>query len=119
MITHVVLLKFKSGVSDADIKALETRLDGLPNKIREIQMYEFGRNLVRSERASDFALVSLFANIPALERYQNHPEHLPVLEMIKGLCESVVTADFSASDARSTEAGAPEWERDPFERLKH
>jgi hypothetical protein len=118
MIHHVVLLKFKSGVADADIKAMEALLDELPNKIREIRMYEFGRNLVRSERAYDYALVSLFANLPALERYQKHPEHLPVLERIRGLCENVVTVDFAAADARSSEAGTPEWERDPFDLLK-
>lgn len=81
-------------------------------------MYEFGRNLVASERAYDFALVSLFANLPALERYLKHPEHLPVVERLRSLCESLVTVDFSASDARSSEAGAPAWERDPFELLK-
>jgi len=118
MITHVVLMKFKPGVGDTQIRELEQRLDELPNKIMDIKMYEFGRDVVRSERSYDFSLVSLFANLSALERYQKHPDHLPVAEKIKNMCDSLITADFYGSDSAATEAGTPEWERDPFERLK-
>jgi hypothetical protein len=34
------------------------------------------------------------------------------------MCDSLITADFYGSDSAATEAGTPEWERDPFERLK-
>jgi hypothetical protein len=118
MIHHVVLLKFKPDVTDADIRGLETLLGTLPDKIMEIQVYEFGKDLVGSERSYDFALVSLFANLPALERYQKHPDHLPVAEKIKAMSASVATVDFAGPDASATSAGPPEWERDPFERLR-
>ena len=118
MINHVVLMKFKPGVSEEDIRDLEKSLDQLPNKIMEIKMYEFGRDMLHSERSYDFALVSLFSNLQALERYQKHPDHLPVVEKVKSMCESVITVDFAGSDSDSTSAGPPEWERDPFERLK-
>jgi len=49
----------------------------MPNRITEIHSYEFGRDVVRSQRSFDFALVSLFANLEALERYQQHRQHLP------------------------------------------
>ena len=99
MINHVVLLKFKAGVKDADINDLEKSLDDLPNKIHEIHTYEFGRDVVRSPRSYDFALVALFANVQTLERYQEHPEHRPVLKKIQKLCERVITVDFEGSDA--------------------
>ncbi len=101
MINHVVLLKFKAGVHDADIDALAKSLDDLPNKIHEIQTYEFGRDVVRSPRSYDFALVALFANMPAVERYQEHPAHRLVLKKIQQLCERVITVDFEGSDAGS------------------
>jgi Stress responsive A/B Barrel Domain len=118
MINHVVAMKFKPGVSEEEIRDLEKSLDQLPNKIMEIKMYEYGRDVVRSARSYDFGLVALFANPAALERYQNHPEHVPVVEKVKAMCETVVTVDFYGSDAGSTEAGPPPWERDPFEKLK-
>jgi hypothetical protein len=118
MLNHVVLMKFKPDVSDEDIRELEKSLDGLPNKIMEIKMYEFGRDLLKSERSYDFALVSLFTNLPALKRYQEHPDHLPVAARIQSMCSSIVTVDFAGSDSSAVEAGAAEWERDPWEQLK-
>jgi hypothetical protein len=63
-------------------------------------MYELGRDVLHTERSYDFAIVALFANEEALQRYQKHPEHLKVSEKIKRLCEGVVTVDFFGTDAR-------------------
>jgi hypothetical protein len=118
MINHVVLLKFKPETTEEAIQELEKILDQLPNKIHDIKMYEFGRDILRSPRSYDFGLVSLFVNQMGLERYLKHPEHLPVVEKIKTMCENVITVDFYGSDAGSVEAGLKPWERDPFELLK-
>lgn len=114
MINHLVLLKFKSGVTESDIAELEKMLDDLPNKITEIHLYEFGRDIIRSQRSFDFALVSLFANIEALERYQQHRQHLPVLKKIKQMCENVATVDFEGSDAGSIDIDRPTWDFKPI-----
>jgi hypothetical protein len=118
MLNHVVLMKFKPEVSDEDIRDLEKALEELPNQILEIKMYEFGRNTLQSDRSYDFALIALFANPGALERYQKHPDHLPVVAKVRSMCANVVTVDFNGSNPSATEAGPPEWERDPWERLK-
>jgi hypothetical protein len=120
VISHVVLLKFKPGTREADIRELEAMLEDLPNRIQEIRMYEFGRNQVPSGRAYDFGLVSLFANLAALERYQKHPAHLPVLARVAALCEHVATVDFEAAQAGPAgEGGAGGgWQPDPFDILK-
>jgi hypothetical protein len=104
MLYHVVLMNFKDDTTEEDIQELERRLDDLPNHIMEIQMYEFGRDIVRSGRSSDFALISMFANLPAMQRYQEHPEHLKVLEQVRKVCENVHAADF--------EIGFPEREEE-------
>ena len=109
MLNHVVMLKFKSGVEETDIKELEEMLDDLPNKINEIHAYEFGRDVIHSPKSFDFALVSLFANDIALKRYQEHRQHLPVLKKIKALCETVATVDFQGSDAGSIDNERPTW----------
>ena len=94
MIHHVVMFKFKPEVKDSDIGELEKGIDALPNKIKEIQALEFGRDILRSERSYDLALVSVFANVEALQRYQNHPDHLVVVKKVKEICRNVVTVDF-------------------------
>ena len=99
MINHVVLIKFKPGVSDRDIDALEKNMDDLPNRIVEIHTYEFGRDLLHAASSYDFALVALFANLEAVRRYQEHSAYLKVLQTITRLCEDILTVDFEGTDA--------------------
>ena len=94
MIQHVVLMKFNPEVTSEQIDGLEKRLDDLPNTIIEIQGYEFGRDIVRSERSYDFALVSLFANLDTLRRYRKHPDHLLLLDYLKPMCADILAVDF-------------------------
>jgi len=108
MLQHVVLMKFKAEVDDARIDELERMLDDLPNQIVEIQTYEFGRDILHTERSWDFALVSGFANLNTLQRYQKHPAHLEVVTLLKELCDQIVAVDFETKPL-------PEIERDPLE----
>ena len=94
MLNHIVLMKFNPEVTDDEIIRLEAALDDLPNHIVEIHGYEFGRDIVKSDRSYDFALVSSFANLEALKRYQKHPKHLEVLGLIKTMVADVVAVDF-------------------------
>ena len=98
MLNHVVLLKFKAGVSTTEINALEAGLDVLPNTIVEIQMLEFGRNVTESDRSYDFAVITLFANPEALGRFHSHPDYLAVEKKLDMMCESIVTVDFEGTD---------------------
>ena len=108
MLNHIVLMKFKAGVKEADIIDIEKSLNDLPNRIVEIHSYEFGRDIIRSERSYDFALISLFANTESLQRYQNHPDHLVVVEKLKNLCDSILTVDFWGTDAGDFKDGPSE-----------
>lgn len=96
MLHHIVLMKFKPGTSDEDVERLENLLDALPEKIIEIQTYEFGRDVVHSERSYDFALVSGFSNMEALGRYQVHSEHQKVVAHIRKISEDIRAVDFSS-----------------------
>ena len=90
----MVEIGFKPGVTDSDIEDLERSLHELPTAIPEILEYQFGRDVVRSERSYDFALVSSFADLEAMKTYQKHPDHLVVLQKVNNLCESVLAVDF-------------------------
>ncbi len=91
---HVVFIKFKDDVRDEEISELENLLGKLPSVISEIRAYEFGRDVVRSERSYDFALVSEFEDLESLSRYQKHPEHVKVLELVKKIADSIIAVDF-------------------------
>ena len=94
MVKHLVLLKFKDGVTEDEISRLEAMLSKLPDVISEIREYQFGRDIVRSERSYDFGLSSSFDDLAALERYQKHPEHVKVLQLVKEITSNVITTDF-------------------------
>ena len=94
MLKHVVLMKFKADVVEKDISDLERGLGALPEKIPEILGYEFGRDVVGSERSYDFALLSSFADLEALKRYQVQPDHQIVLKQVLRMCDSILAVDF-------------------------
>jgi quinol monooxygenase YgiN len=94
MLKHVVFFKFKASKGEAEIEDLEQSLAALPSAIPEILSYQFGRDVVRSERSYDFALVSSFKDFDSMQRYQQHPEHQVVLKKVNELCESVLAVDF-------------------------
>jgi hypothetical protein len=94
MLKHVVFMKFKEGTTDARIADLEKSLGALPASIPEIKLYEFGRDIIHSERSYDFCLVSAFENLDALKRYQVHPDHVVVLNRVREMCSSILAVDF-------------------------
>ena len=94
MLKHVVFFKFKQGIGEKEITDLEQSLAALPPVIPEILSYEFGRDVVRSERSYDLALLSTFKDLDSLKRYQKHPDHQMVLQKVNNLCESVLAVDF-------------------------
>lgn len=94
MLKHIVLFKFKPDTKEDDIINAEKGLAGLPSRISEIKRYEFGRNVVQTDRSYDFALVSEFDDIEALKRYRMHPYHLAVVNQLGMISESIISVDF-------------------------
>jgi hypothetical protein len=94
MLKHVVFLKFKPEADAAGIVDQEKSLRALPAVIPEIREFFVGRDVVRSERSYDLALVSGFDDLAAMNRYQVHPDHQAVVAKVKALCNGVVAVDF-------------------------
>jgi len=83
MVKHIVCIKFKPGIAESEIAELTKSLGALPPKIPEIRSFEFGPDILRTERSFDFALVASYEDVEALKRYQVHPDHLPVLAKVR------------------------------------
>jgi hypothetical protein len=96
MITHIVLFKYRSDVSEEAKRDHLAKLQTLPKLIKELQSFSAGFDVVRSPRSYDLALVSTFQDLKALDTYAKHPEHVPVSELGRGLCESIVAVDFES-----------------------
>jgi len=94
MLKHVVLAKFKAGVTADEIAKLKGLLAALPGIIPEIKEYDFGED-VRPERTFNFVLVSSFEDVEALKRYITQPDHVVVGKTIRSLCEELHIVDFN------------------------
>jgi quinol monooxygenase YgiN len=94
MIRHIVLFKFKPDVPTTERHAFIAQLNQLPKLISEIKEFEVGEDITCAARSYDLALISVYADEQALERYAQHPDHLPVVEHSKKICESVVAVDY-------------------------
>ena len=94
MLKHIVFMKLKPEVTEADIAGLKKELGGLPAVIPEIKAFEFGQDILHTERSWDFALVSAFDDLEGMKRYQVHPDHQIVLKKVRVMCESIAVVDF-------------------------
>lgn len=98
-IRHIVL--WKLAADDADTRALhaeqmEERLMALPAQIDEIEHFEVGRNVAYPQTNWDIVLVSEFADVDALERYQVHPAHQDVAVFVRSVVSERAGIDFPA-----------------------
>lgn len=96
-IRHIVL--WKLAADDADTRALhaeqiEERLLALRAEIPEILHLEVGRNVAYPHTNWDIVLVSEFADVEALERYQVHPVHQEAGVFIRSLVAERAGIDF-------------------------
>ena len=75
MIRHIVLLRFKPGMAEDDVRALREALARLPARIPEVRRYQFGADAGLVDGNADFAIVADFEDAEAWRRYVDHPEH--------------------------------------------
>ena len=85
MIKHILLFKFKKGVSQEEKDIGINMLKSLKDKIPEIKEWEIGvqRTKEESEKFYDFAQVSSFENMEAIESYGENPIHEEVKQYLK------------------------------------
>ena len=98
MIKHIVLWKLKEGVDGKskpeNAAALKAALENLKGKIPEIGALEVGLNYNPADTASDVSLYTEFKNQDDLDKYQKHPEHLKVVEIVKKLTAERRVSDY-------------------------
>ena len=91
MVKHIVLYRLKD-VSDAD--EMIQRFLSMRGKIEVLDSLVAGKDIVRSERAYDVALVCDFKSKKDLEVYAEHPVHLPVKKFVHSVIVEAHSVDF-------------------------
>jgi hypothetical protein len=75
MIRHIVLFRWKDGVTDAGIEAVRSSLDGLPSAIPVIRSYVHGSDLRIGDGSWDYAVIADLDDAGAWEVYDADAEH--------------------------------------------
>ncbi len=83
MIKHILLFKFKQGVSEEEKNIGIEMLKALKNKVPEIGEWEIGIQREKSEKFYDFAQVSSFESIEDMKNFRENPEHEKVRVYLK------------------------------------
>lgn len=92
-LTHVVLFKFKQP-SDEVLQKAAGLLRGLSGQVPQLISIEVGLDVLHSGRSYDLALITRFASLADLDAYQVHPEHVKVLDYLRGVLSASVAVDF-------------------------
>ena len=93
MIKHIVLFDFKEENRAENIDQAKEMLEGLMGKVSTLKSMEVGINFSDEARAMDLSIITEFDTREDLEAYAVHPEHLKVVEFIKGVVNSSKVSD--------------------------
>ncbi len=94
MIKHIVMWKFKEGVSEADKLEMKQQLEALKGVVPSLLEIEVGLDVARKDASMDMALYSEFHTMEDLAAYAGHPEHLKVVDFVRTLVCGRAVVDY-------------------------
>ena len=94
MLTHIVMWKYRSDVSQEIKDQHVTSLRNLANIISQLRNLSVGFDVLELPRSYHTGLVALFDDRAALDAYTNHPEHMKVADFGRSISEHVASVDF-------------------------
>lgn len=94
MLTHIVIWKYRSDVSQESRKEHVEALRRLATIIPEVKSLEVGFDVLHLPRSYDTGLVAIFADTAGLDAYTVHPEHVKVADLGRSISEHVASVDF-------------------------
>lgn len=97
---HVVLFKFKSTATPAQVKAIEVAFAELAEKVDTVRGFEFGADVSPEGKADGFThcFVVTFENKAGLEKYLPHPAHQEFVSKLLPILDKVLVVDYVAKN---------------------
>lgn len=99
VLRHVVLFKFKDGVSEQQIDEVVKAFAALPGKIDAIRDFEMGTDVSVENKAQGFThgFIVTFADETGRAEYLPHPAHKAFGKLVGPRLDKVLVFDFWAS----------------------
>ena len=94
MLTHIVVWKYKSEVTNEQRASHIRALRALAAVIPEVESLTVGFDILHLARSYDTGLIARFRDCAALEAYDAHPQHKQVAAMGRDISQHVASVDF-------------------------
>jgi hypothetical protein len=94
LLTHIVVWKYRSEVSEEQRREHVERLRRLPRLVPGILSFAVGADMLGLPRSYDTGLVATFADRAGLDAYTVHPEHEQVAALGREISAHVASVDF-------------------------
>lgn len=95
---HIVSWKFNGAtraVRDEQAQRVTEALEALPATIEDIRALTVHRNELFDGENYDLTLVADFDDADGLARYAVHPDHLPLVDLLKPITAARAAVDFT------------------------
>ncbi len=98
MIKHFVMWQIKDDLNkDETTFEMKKKLEKLKNVIPQILQLEVGIDIIKNPYSNfDIMIETHFKNFEDLKTYQEHPEHLKVVEYVKKVVKNRACVDYKA-----------------------
>ncbi|MEO8507464.1 MAG: Dabb family protein [Betaproteobacteria bacterium] len=92
MFVHLVLIKFKPGITRADarVPVWQAKFAALEHKCKGIVRFEHGLNVTDRPIAYDYGINMAFATRADLEAYGPNPDHQEVVAALREIADWVI-----------------------------
>jgi hypothetical protein len=99
-VRHVVLLKFKDGTAEADVKKVEDAFRALREKIPEVRRLEWGTNVSPEKLNQGFThcFFLTFRSEKDRDAYLEHKEHKAFGGVLRPHLDKVLVVDYVAKE---------------------
>lgn len=94
MLTHIVVWKYRSDISQSTREEHVGMLRSLSNIVPGIESFSVGVDILHSPRSYDTGLAAVFRDRSVLDAYTVHPDHVKALEFGQSIIETMAKVDF-------------------------
>jgi hypothetical protein len=94
MLTHIVVWKYRTGVSQVTRDEHLKLLRSLHSVVPGIESFSVGVDTLHSPTSYDTGLVAVFRDRSVLDAYSVHPDHVKVVEFGRSITDQMAKVDF-------------------------
>ncbi len=94
MLTHIILMRFRESTTAHHIREFCQRMRALQAEIPELRSLAIGLDELGDSRSWDLAMTMQFDDLPALQRYREHPAHRAVMAFNDPRVADIAAVDY-------------------------